>query len=47
MAELQIQQRVNRIITLLEDKKGEDIEVFDLRGKDYIVDKVIIVSAMI
>ncbi|TLE01738.1 ribosome silencing factor [Helicobacter muridarum] len=32
---------------LLEDKKGEDIEVFDLRDKDYIVDSVIIVSAMI
>ena len=47
MAELQIQQRVDRITTLLEDKKGEDIEVFDLEGKDYIVDKVIIVSAMI
>lgn len=40
-------ERVNYISMLLEDKKGEDIEVFDLRDKDYIVDSVIIVSAMI
>ena len=40
-------ERLQRIQTLLEDKKGEDIEIFDLSGKDYIVDKVVIVSAMI
>ena len=40
-------QRLQRIQTLLEDKKGEDIEIFDLSGRDYIVDKVVIVSAMI
>ncbi len=42
-----INERIERITTLLADKKGEDIEVFDLCDKDYIVDKVIIVSAMI
>ncbi len=42
-----LQARIERISTLLADKKGEDIEVFDLRGKDYIVDNVIIVTAMI
>ncbi|STP10607.1 putative iojap-related protein [Helicobacter cinaedi] len=40
-------ERLQRIQTLLEDKKGEDIEIFDLSGRDYIVDKVVIVSAMI
>ncbi|TLD92054.1 ribosome silencing factor [Helicobacter magdeburgensis] len=40
-------QRLQRIQTLLEDKKGEDIEIFDLSGRDYIVDKIVIVSAMI
>lgn len=42
-----LQARIERISTLLADKKGEDIEVFDLRGKDYIVDNAIIVTAMI
>ena len=45
--QLTISERLQRIQTLLEDKKGEDIEIFDLSGKDYIVDKVVIVSAMI
>nr|WP_317404534.1 ribosome silencing factor [uncultured Helicobacter sp.] len=44
---LSIDERLQRIQTLLEDKKGEDIEIFDLSGKDYIVNKVVIVSAMI
>ncbi|MCX2716479.1 ribosome silencing factor [Helicobacter sp. MIT 21-1697] len=47
MQEKHIDERIERIATLLADKKGEDIEVFDLRGRDYIVDKVVIVSAMI
>lgn len=41
------QQRIERIVSLLEEKKGEEIEVFDLQGYDYIVDKVVIVSAMV
>ena len=45
--QLTISERLQRIQTLLEDKKGEDIEIFDLSGRDYIVDKVVIVSAMI
>lgn len=44
---LTIHDRILRIQTLLEEKKGEDIEVFDLSGRDYIVEKVLIVSAMI
>lgn len=42
-----LNQRIEYITTLLADKKGEDIEVFDLSDKDYIVDNVIIVTAMI
>lgn len=45
--QLTINERLQRIQTLLEDKKGEEIEIFDLSGKDYIVDKVVIVNAMI
>ncbi|GEM_PF-141740 len=41
------QERIDYISALLADKKGEDIEVFDVRDRDYIVDYVIIVSAMI
>lgn len=47
MQALSLEQRVGRIVEALEDKKGEEIEVFDLMDKDYIVDKVIIVSAMV
>lgn len=47
MQNLSLEQRVGRIVEVLEDKKGEEIEVFDLAHKDYIVDKVIIVSAMV
>lgn len=42
-----LQERIAYICALLEDKKGEDIEVFDLSDKDYIARGVIIVSAMV
>lgn len=42
-----IDSRIARIRALLEDKKGEDIEVFNLQERDYIVDRVVIVSAMV
>lgn len=35
------------ITQLLDEKKGENIEVIDLRGKDYITDYVIIVTALV
>lgn len=47
MQELNLDQRVKRIVEVLEDKKGGEIEVFDLADKDYLADKVIIVSAMV
>lgn len=39
--------RLAHIETLLAEKKGEDIEIFDMSDKDYIVDYVVIASAMI
>ncbi|PAF47333.1 hypothetical protein BKH46_04420 [Helicobacter sp. 12S02634-8] len=41
-----INQRIQHIIDLLDAKKAQDIEVFDLKDKDYIVDYVIITTAM-
>lgn len=38
--------RIERIITALSDKKAEDIQVFDMSGKDYFVNTVIIASTM-
>lgn len=40
-------KRLGYIEELLLEKKGEDIEIFDLRGRDYIVESVVIVSAMV
>lgn len=41
-----IEKRIQTILSLLEDKKGENIEVIDLRDRDYITDFVIIVTAL-
>jgi len=41
-----IDERVDRIVTLLDDKKGEDIEVFNLDKVDYIVDRVVLVNSL-
>lgn len=38
---------VQEICQILEDKKGEDIEVFDCNGTDYFVDFVVITTALI
>ncbi len=37
---------IDKIVKILDDKKAENIEVFDMRGKDYIVDDVIIASTL-
>ncbi|PAF50010.1 ribosome silencing factor [Helicobacter sp. 12S02232-10] len=39
-------QRIQKISTLLDEKKAQDIEIFDLTNKDYIVDQVVIATAM-
>ncbi len=41
-----IDERVERIVKLLDEKKAENIEVFDLRDTDYIVKEVVIVDSM-
>ncbi|RXJ97733.1 ribosome silencing factor [Arcobacter sp. CECT 8986] len=39
-------ERIERIKTILDDKKAENIEVIDLNGKDYIVDYVVIATTL-
>lgn len=41
-----MEQRINKIIEVLDTKKAQDIEVFDLRGKGYITNQVIIATAL-
>ncbi|PAF42322.1 ribosome silencing factor [Helicobacter sp. 11S03491-1] len=41
-----MKQKTQKIISLLDEKKAEDIATFDLKGKDYIVECVIIATAM-
>ena len=41
-----MQDRINKIINVLDTNKAEAIEVFDLRDKDYFVDYVIIASSI-
>lgn len=38
---------IQNIVQILEDKKGENIEVFNLQGTDYFVDFVVIATALI
>ncbi len=39
-------QRIDTIVTVLDDKKAENIQAFDMRGRDYIVDDVIIATTL-
>ena len=41
-----MENRVNKIIEVLDDKKALNIESFDLNEKGYIVDKVVIATAL-
>jgi ribosome silencing factor RsfS/YbeB/iojap len=42
----ELERRVEDIVTLLDEKKGEDIEVFDLSDRDYIAEAVILVNSL-
>ncbi|RAX57274.1 ribosome silencing factor [Helicobacter monodelphidis] len=44
---MDIQARVERIVGILDDKKAENIESFDLRDSGYFVDFVVIATALI
>ncbi len=39
-------KRIEKISAVLDKNKAESIEVFDLRGKDYFVDQVVIASSL-
>lgn len=41
-----MQDSIQAIVSLLDSKKAENIQVFDMRGKDYLVDDVIIATTM-
>lgn len=41
-----LKNRLKDIKKILDDKKAENIEVIDLKGKDYIVDAVIIATTL-
>jgi ribosome silencing factor RsfS/YbeB/iojap len=42
----EIDHRIETIITLLDDKKAEELEVFNLEEVDYITDRVVIANAL-
>lgn len=39
-------KRIEKISAVLDTNKAENIEVFDLRGKDYFVDQVVIATSL-
>lgn len=41
-----MEKRIEKISNILDTNKAENIEVFDLRGKEYFVDQVIIASSL-
>ncbi len=41
-----MKERIDNITSILDKHKAENIEVFDLREKDYIVDQAIIASSL-
>ncbi|ADV45457.1 ribosome silencing factor [Nitratifractor salsuginis] len=41
-----LQERVDRIVNLLDSKKAEEIEVFDLGNVDYIAKQVILANSL-
>lgn len=40
------EERIENIVKILDEKKAEEIEVFDLRDADYIVNYVIIANSL-
>jgi nicotinate-nucleotide adenylyltransferase len=41
-----MEDRVALIVRLLEEKKAESIQTFDMRGQDYFVDEVVVATTM-
>ena len=38
----QMQERIDRIVETLDEKKAEDIQVFDMKNKEYLTDSVVL-----
>lgn len=41
-----IKERIEKISSVLDEKKAENIEVIDLEGQDYITDMVIVATSL-
>ncbi|MBN2964693.1 nicotinate (nicotinamide) nucleotide adenylyltransferase [Sulfurospirillum sp. T05] len=41
-----MKERIERIVALLDDKKAENIQVFDMHGKEYFVEQVVIATTL-
>lgn len=41
-----MEQRIQNIVTILDEKKAENIQTFDMSGKDYFVSHVVIATTM-
>lgn len=41
-----MKERIERIVALLDEKKAENIQVFDMKGKEYFVEQVIIATTL-
>ncbi|TQR33674.1 ribosome silencing factor [Campylobacter sp. MIT 99-7217] len=41
-----MQTRIDAITQILDEKKAEDIQIFDMRGKDYFTDFVILATTL-
>ena len=41
-----LDQRIERIVTILDDKKAEEIEVFNLDNADYLAKRVVIANSL-
>ena len=39
-------KKIDLITTLIDEKKGENIQVFDMRDKEYFVDNVVIATTL-
>jgi ribosome silencing factor RsfS/YbeB/iojap len=43
---MNMEERINTIVNLLDEKKAEEIEVFNLDDADYIADRVVIANSL-
>ena len=43
---IKMEKRIENIISILDNQKAENIQIFDMQGKDYFVEQVIIASTM-